>query len=161
MGRTNVGSYAFASGQGLEHWQHMSSEPGSEVTRWHKMSGNSFQMLIHHSPHQITGAVQSRGILQKKKEESNQYHFTPIYYSYINRLFYIENIFVEYSQTENPSFQQQTVLLMILIQHWETSLVLHQILLMILTAPASASSVASLTLTLMTMMMLVTRRGEE
>ena len=63
-----------------------------------------FILDVDNSPHQITGAILSRGILQKRKEESNQYHFTPIYYSYINRLFYIENIFVEYSQTENPSF---------------------------------------------------------
>lgn len=42
MGRTNVGSFSFASGQGLEHWQQMTSQSGQEVTKWHKMIGNNF-----------------------------------------------------------------------------------------------------------------------
>lgn len=41
MGRTNVGPFAFATGQGLEHWQEMSQRPGQEVVKWHKMVTNS------------------------------------------------------------------------------------------------------------------------
>ena len=61
MGRTNVGPFAFATGQpkvwlnftsiflhfspfagqGLEHWQEMSQRPGLEVVKWHKMVTNN------------------------------------------------------------------------------------------------------------------------
>ena len=37
MGRTCVGPFAFASGQGLEHWLDMTKSPGKDIVKWHTM----------------------------------------------------------------------------------------------------------------------------
>jgi len=37
MGRTTVGPYTFATGEGLEQWHEMTKNPCVEVIKWHKM----------------------------------------------------------------------------------------------------------------------------
>lgn len=37
MGRTCVGPFAFASGQGLDHWLEMSRTQGEDIVKWHTM----------------------------------------------------------------------------------------------------------------------------